>query len=67
MSPKQKELIKDAMDVLMGNPAGGVGPNFASMEEMIECWQQGKCLDDDASTDICQHAYRLLEKALEET
>jgi len=61
-----RELIAEAMRVLSDASCGGVGAEGPTLDEMKEIWDTGKTVGEDAYYDTCQHAYRLLEKALEE-
>lgn len=57
-------LITEAINVLYNAPCGAIGENGATMEELEEVWNKGQSYDDDAVYDTCQHAYRILEKAI---
>ena len=58
--------IEDAMLVLENAACGGVGPDDATMDELRQAWDEGRIYGDDAFSDTCQHAYRLLEQALKD-
>jgi hypothetical protein len=60
-----REHIEAAMKVLVDASCGGVGAEGPTLSEMEEIWDSGNPAGGDAYYDTCQHAYRLLEQALE--
>jgi hypothetical protein len=57
------------LEVLEGCASGGVGPTGHTLEEMRAIWAEGKAVENDASYDVCQHAWNLvhaLKKAIVE-
>jgi len=59
------KLIREAMEVLLNCPSGGVGLNGPTLKEMdSHSKSTGQPWEDDASYDTCQRAWRLLKRAL---
>ena len=56
--------IQDAMKVLEQASCGAIGKNGATLEEMEQVWNKGGIYGEDAYYDTCQHAWRLLEIAV---
>ena len=44
---------------------GAIGPNGATMDELQEAWNDGHPYGEDSYYDTCQHAYRILEIAVD--
>ena len=65
MTIAERRRVEEAMEVLHHAPCGAVGTEGMTIAEMREAWNRGKFAGDDATYDACQHAFRLLEKALE--
>ncbi len=65
MTIAERRRVEEAMEVLHYAPCGAVGAEGMTIAEMQEAWNRGQFAEDDATYDTCQHAYRLLEKALE--
>jgi hypothetical protein len=58
-------ICKDVMILLEKEcPTGGVGPEGMTLEEMAKEWEEGRPACDDASFDVCQHAWNLLNNVI---
>jgi hypothetical protein len=59
------DLIREAMQILTGEPCGGIGADGATLKELNDVAVQGHNFADDAGYHTAQLAWRTLEKALE--
>ena len=65
MTPKQRELIANAMQELEWMSCGGIGADGASQKELTEASNNGHPYDGDAVYHRSQQAWLYLKEALE--
>lgn len=65
MTKREREVIKEVMEILERLPQGCVGEHGPTLAEMEEYWDTfGRPCEDDECYDICQQAWRRLEALL---
>jgi len=60
-----RTLISEAMDQLCELPVGGIGPDGYTLDDLDVAAMRGGYIENNATFDIGQRVYRLLETALE--
>ena len=56
--------LEEALRLLEQAPCGGVGPDSYPLAALEEFHEQGRCAEDDAMLDLCQHVFLLVQRAL---